>query len=711
MAGKMRIHQPGDLDYVQQAFAFGAPEGKIRNKFPKVHYNLEGFRHVLNTYQPDFPSVGYDLEFNDVRPTIIGISNLYEAASLDWNPDLAREVVDVVQRRSGTLVAYSAFGADKPVTDKAIGRSTPISLFDDAMEAFYLLHQALAKSGDRSEEEEDMGSLGFFGLWTMSSFYTPFPQHKVCRGVDCPAAQGEDFPCPRHNVKGYNGIDAIVGAVGFYNMRKEFERRGIPWSLYKERLKLSYICNAMEERGVAHDADYIAKLEAKAQDYKAKLFPHTTDARGNPNYTLFNPNAPDQVVSYFRSQGVMLPDATKKSVLAALEERLKKVGILVPVKELDAYGGKIDSLTQTLWDCFSFKQTGKGTGAWFDKKYFRSDGFLHPRFVTTGAQTTRLSSSKPNFTNVPARGWGALVRGGIVPRNRQDERWVKADLSQLELRCCLWSAGVDVSTIKGDAFMWLVENSNGQLTKAAEIMQADERQAAKSVSHGADYLEGFMLLSGTELESKRRQEEIRAGALVVCHPKYGKPLWEWRGKIVCFTGANLAERLFGNKEYANRAKANLIQESYFGGFPQIREWQQRSLASIENSNYVRYPSGHQLEVIGPDVDVAKAAIAGLGQGGGAVLVMGIVVRNWEETGDLPELLVHDEVNFTRPRSWSDEKILESYRFMSSSRDDLMPGFRAPASVYRGETWLPEEDSKRPYPPELKAICLEKIGKV
>jgi hypothetical protein len=447
------------------------------------------------------------------------------------------------------------------------------------------------------------------------------------------------------------------------------------------------------------------------------LFPHTLDAKGQPVYTAFNPNAPDQICKYFREKGILLPDATKKSVAGVLEARLKKLGITCEVRNLDTYEGELDAVTQDLFNTWSYKQTGKGTQAWFDQKYFRDDGFLHPRFVTTGAQTTRLSSSKPNFTNVPARGWGALVRGGIVPRDRKEFRWAKSDLSQLELRSCLYQAGRDVSKITGDAFLWLVENSKGMLAKAAEIMADTERQAAKSVSHGADYLEGFVFLTPKELESARRQSEIRAGALVVFHPKYGNRLWEWRGKVACITGGNLAERLFGDKTFESRRKANEITMGYFKGFPEVSLWQQKSLATIEDSNYVKYPSGHQLEVVGEDVDVAKAAIAGLGQGVGSVYMVGVTVAKWEQTGAIPYLLVHDEYNAELPKSMSEAQVIDYFRFMSTPIE-VLPGFKAPGKVYctggapddKG-SWLPEENKKYPYSPELRAICLQEIGKV
>lgn len=719
MGSRLRIVQPGEeslVGGVQQSFGFGASDLHIKNSYPRVYRDVEGFRKVLydTSKGENYKDLGYDLEFNDYRVTVIGIASTTEAASLPWDSRLAEEMIEVVQRRNARLVCYSAFGAEKHETEKALGRRLPLNLFHDSMEAFYLLHQAFAKSGDRSEEEEDAGSLGFFNLWTCASIYTTLSMWKSCRGADCPAAAGYAFPCPRHGVFEYNGIDALAGIVAFYNMRRELDKRGIPWSLYLERLELAYICQEMESRGIARDAEYMQKLQDNILAYKARLFPHVLDARGNPVYTEFNPMAPAQVTAWFGNNGVNLKSSEKAVVIKALEERArKKLGVMAAEKQtigqaLAAYDGEIDPVTKRLWDLYNYKGAGKGTDAWLAQRYFGKDGFLHPRFPTTGTQTTRLSSSKPNFQNIPARGWGAIFRGGITVRDPKEHVWGKADNSQLELRSCLWQAGVDVTQIKGDAFDWLVEKSNGGFDKASAILQQAPRQSAKSFAHGANYGEGIILVEGSDLESSRRQSEIRSGALIVNHPKYGRPLWEFRGQVVCFTGANVAERLFGSKTFENRKKALDLQAIYFDSFKEIPAWHRKTLDALNDSSFVRYPSGHSLEVVGQDVDVAKAAIAALGQGVGAVYVMANVCRLWRETGQIPYLVVHDEINLELPRGITDDELLDTYRFMSRSHENLLPGFMAPAGVYVGESWM--EDS-RDVPEEFKSRCLRKVGKV
>lgn len=701
MAGKMRIVLPDDPKYVHQGLF---PDENTR--YPEVLRTTEGFRAVLN--ETSEPALGLDLEFNPStgRPSILGIANPDRAASVPWDANLMNEVIDVVARRKGTLVGFAVFGADKPVVDGAIGKKTSLDFWDDAMLLHYLTNQALAKTENRDEDEGDSGSLGFFNLWTATSLTTMLPQWKVCRGVHCSG------PCPQHDVFGYNGIDALAGLRAFLELKKRAKKLGISWEVYRNLCELAYVCQLMEDRGVRVDFDYVHKLDAEADEKKLSLFPYTLH-KGKPVYTKFNPKAPAQVTKYFADKNVVLKKTDKKEILKVLEKRLAANGVS-SYKEYQNNPADLDELTRDLADLYEYKSSGKGLKAWFDEKYIGKDRRVHPRFICTGTQTTRLSSSRPNFQNVPARGFGALVRGAIRP----DEGYtlVKSDISQLELRNCLYLAGFDLKEIGRDAFKWLVENSSGAFDRAAEIASSTPRDVAKRLAHAFNYLEGFVLLSYADLSKPGFLNEYNAGALSIYHPKFKPGLkkpWEFYGKVVAFTGANLAESLFGDRSLESRKKALQIQEDiYAKQFPIIRKWQQDELAKIEATGRAQLTTGNTLELIGKPEDVAKAGIAAKGQGTGAQHVQGLMLKLFRETGEYPLLQVHDELVMQLPGDWPHKKIVDFMSFMGQpcGRTGL-EGFLAPAKVYAGKSWLPEEEEKRPYAPEFKEIALVEIGKV
>jgi len=328
-----------------------------------------------------------------------------------------------------------------------------------------------------------------------------------------------------------------------------------------------------------------------------------------------------------------------------------------------------------------YAHIGKDLSAWFSDEYRGSDGLIHPRFIVTGTSTGRLASSGPNVQNIPRRGIGALVRTAIVPRSR-NLHLAKADKSQLELRIVLYYAGADQPKL--DAFSWLVEKSGGAFAAAAADLGASERDVAKSVAHAANYLEGLVVLDEQELKSASRMRERAAGALLVYED------WVYRGGVVAFTGKNLAQRLYGDASYANRAKALKIQETYYSSFPSIREWHKRLSHEIEKTSQVVSATGRYLRLYGTRADDLKLAAAFLGQGGGADEVQECMLR-YADVGHVAILQVHDELVFEVPREWSDDKVLQFFELFCYP-SERFGGIVFPIEVSRGENWAPRSDA-------------------
>jgi hypothetical protein len=307
--------------------------------------------------------------------------------------------------------------------------------------------------------------------------------------------------------------------------------------------------------------------------------------------------------------------------------------------------------------------------------------------------------------NIPARGFGALVRGGIVPRSA-DLDYLKADFSQLELRMVLYLSGLDPASIGKDAFTWLVENSDKQFEKAAALYAKKARDIAKETSHSCDYGEGIKFYTPEELERSRTKSEIEYGALRVYLKKYNSQLkrdWDFGGLIVAFTGANRAEALFRDKSYESRRKALEIQEDiYCARFPTVREWQYSVLEQVFNNGCVKYPTGHFLRLYGSPEDNAKMGFAALGQGVSAQHVQGIMLRFRKEQGVIPVSQIHDELLTEIPSSWSDDEAREFISLMGEETDRLS-GFKSAFKAYRGKCWLEGSDDNQHIPGVLRQI--------
>lgn len=411
----------------------------------------------------------------------------------------------------------------------------------------------------------------------------------------------------------------------------------------------------------------------------------------------FNPSSPQQVLQWFSEHGILLrdrggkPSMAKPILLDAIERRLKPFGLKMSSENGAVMSFMSEDETQELpYEIDLLVKLGqktllgKGIKSWIDvDKGLLYNGRLRGRFNSTGTSTGRLSHSKPNLGNWASRGWALEMRKII--KARDGYLLIKADSGQLEFRAMLYHAGLNPWVADGDgtkdAFVQLVEDSKGDFERAAERNNMKPRDVAKSGVHGNSYLEGIKCLSEMELSNSRNLADRGAGALIVYDGRDGMPLWKFRGRIVCFTGSNLAERLFGDRTRESRRKANGLQKFILDRFSAIRELQMRVTHEIEHSYEVRLPNGHRVELYGkePEDDI-KYALAVYGQGTGAFYIRECM-RKFAAQGKIADLQVHDELVFTShlPIGTSDAELLHWMTPMVQE-SDVFPGFASPAEI-------------------------------
>ncbi len=700
-----QINLPEDPSYVQMNLfgATGVESLSTLDPFPEVLRDEAGFNRVLEMAES---GLGLDFEFNPKtrKPSILGIAVPTLAAAIPWNDKTGRRTIEWCIQNGIQIVGHSVVGADKPVLEQALGIQTPLKMWEDTMLKHYLLHQDFCKAVDK---EEDEGSLGFMNLWCMASMTTNAYQWKICRGRAC------DGPCPKHNVFGYCGVDSWAGIAGNIVMDRQMKEMGVPYQFYRELMELAEICDKMEKQGLRINVPYIEQLDKEMEAAKDAIFEF--EQRENSRvYTKFNPKSPDQIIEWFKARQLTFPRSPKtghpSTDIKFIQKILEKQGLKEERGELADYlnyleenSGALDETTRELYNLYRFKKSGKGTDAWFSDKY-RNGSYIHPRFIVPGTSSGRLASSRPNFTNIPVRGWAVVknpdgtenhrIKTAIIPRDESLE-FIESDFSQLELRDVLYLAGVDPSVAGADAFSWLVEEANGLFEKAAAGIPAlagaknPGRDAAKSMAHAGNYMEGFDLLYSADFQKSQILRQISNGSLRVYSKKYMPGLrkdWEFCGGVVCFTGANLAMRFFGDKSEPNRKKALDIQEDvYFKKFSMIRDWQRSVLDQIESRGYVQSPTGRFLRLYGSPRDNAKVGVATLGQGVGADHVEAVMIKFYREFGVIPVLMVHDSLVFEIPKKWNDKK---AYEFIRPMFDETfrLPGFKCPGKPQRGPNY-------------------------
>lgn len=664
---------------------FSAAPSKL-NFFPEF---VPGLAAVLAQGKQE-GCLGVDLEYRGSVPKVLGIASLHSCSAIPWTDAAARAVVEA----GVPLVGHAVVSSDKPKFDERVYR-TPLDRWEDTLLEFYLLHQQMTKMPGKKEDEEDQGVMGLMNLWSMTSTYTMLPNWKNCRGPDCFG------PCPTERVLEYCATDAWASRWCHEVMVKDLASWEVPRPLYRELVELDELCYLMQLQGVAINRQYIKDLEAKADAIKESLFPPEVFVKqGLSKETgLFNPRSPSQTLAWFKHRGEALRSTDIEEVVKALGRVAKRHGYqdLEALRNDRADDTPLPEVLDALLRLHDYKASGKGLKAWFDESVIANDGLIHPRFSVTGTSTGRLSSSRPNFQNVPVRGFGKLVRGAIVPRS-PDLVLLKADFSQLELRMCLWLSGMDLSTIGRDPFVRLVEQSGGAFKNVPNL---SERNVAKRAVHAGDYMEGIVLLDPHELETptEHLRKDLDSGALLVYSRRFMPDIkkdWTFGPWTVAFTGSNLADVLFGDHTRESRRRALDIQRIHFDAFPSLRPWQQSVLAELEARSYVKSPTGRFLRFNLAEQDksawrdAAKIALAFKGSGVAAEHVQAVQLRLYKEMGVVPLLQVHDELVVETPKEEKGNRLRRDIVTLMEQETKRFNGFKAPIKALVGDCWLEEQ---------------------
>jgi len=653
--------------------------GLEESGYPELRGDAIGWREVIRrSLQSGYIGIDYEFKRFD-RPTIMGIADRTLAVGLKFDRALHGELEPL--RKAGVkFVAHSGYGADKPVYDWVEGvESDPLEWIDSML--LHWFQNAHLTKAPQKDESDDAGALGFMDLYSAASLVVDVPNWKACRGSAC---QG---PCPTHEPFNYCAVDAWAGLEIALSCLHALRQRGFNWSTFTDRSLLAYYLEKMQSRGMRVDWDYLDRFNARSEEIKEGLFPLNEEGGQTP----FNPRSSDQVLAWAKANGISLSSNQKNDVRKTLEKTAARFGFS-DLKELDE-ADELPPVVEVLYRLDQFKGSGKGSDAWFDRRYVsKEDGLLHPRYIYVGTSTSRLSCAKPNFTNLPSRGWGDLLKGAVIPHDPEKYDIIDADLGQLELRAVLYQAGYPVETIKGDALSAILEKSKEPLQRAAEIAGGTARDILKTVVYGGQYGEGVQIYTPDDMRSPVFQRMLSKGAIRLYTPEYVKWLdhpWEYAGGIIGFTGANLAERLFGDKKEESRRKALEIQDDiiFAGDLRIIREWQIKVSREIESKGFLQLPNTHGLRMLGSAHKNFKVGLAFLGQGFGAMHAQATMLEmiRRSEKNHLPLLQVHDSLVYAVLREWPDQQVRE-FMVPFFSETPLIPGFKAPGKVKRGRNY-------------------------
>ena len=560
------------------------------------------------------------------------------------------------------LLGHNLVAADIPVAVKE-GIHIPIERVEDTILYHFLTNMSLCKGTKKTDDEEgEKRGRGWMNLYAMCSFYLSVPNWKHHREDTCSG------PCPECDVFGYNGNDCYWPLKAFPLMLKRAKLLGVH-SLYPLHRDVEVVLSKMKERGVLVDVPYVEKLRGEFQLACREYWDDST----NTGIFPFNPNSSQQIVAHFKSKGIPLANSQEQTIRDASE----------------------DSDDPELTSLLDYKELGKGPDRWFAPRifdyeknewtgYVDSEGSIHCNlsfFTSTG----RLASSNPNLQNVSKRrrdratgeSIGKKVRRAIVAP--EGYYLYRADLKNAENRVFLHLAGY--KDIPNTDFHSAMRDMIGiKEEDPFAIQMGNAREAAKTVTHATDYMEGLILLTTAELRSSRIQNEISKGVRVAF------PDWSVWGKVVTFTGINLARRAFGSASWENRKRALEVTMKYFSGFPKLRGLQMFITKQVEREKCVRPPTGYVLSSYGYETDRLKTAAAMFGSNPVAHVTKYILLNAESHPRLLPVLQVHDEILYYVSREYESKVVGKWIQETVEISTPEMPNFVIPCEVTFGPNW-------------------------
>lgn len=611
--------------------------------------------------RPGVP-LGLDFEWNvqTGEPTILGVSDGEATFSIPWSSS-ADALLRQLLVPEPVLVGHNFIPADRPFLPRP---PYPLSKIKDTILLHWLANMHLCKAAVK--EHDTAEGHGYMNLWSMMSLYSSFPYWKTC--IQCDPL-GPEVPCPKHSPYWYNGLDALGPLLVLPGLEADCRRKNV-LGLYDLHARTAEVLGAINRIGVAVDVEYVRKVRKRWQEH--------TDALGAE--LPFNPNSPKQVIAYFKERGVALSDCQRPTIIAAAEEHPRN-RVLQRLSEYKMLGDGIDR-----W--FAPQALDETTG--YYTGYVTPQGRVHP-WLGFYTSSSRLMCSGPNLQNVPKRGvdpitgekFGDVVRRAIVA---DDGCYLlKADFQNAEGNVILALAGE--TRPPGDFHEATAKRVGLKASDPLAKAFGSVREAAKSITHASNYLEGLQLVGASSLNKPTLMREVACGARLVFDN------WKVGGRVVTFTGINLAKRAFGDASYVSRRRALDFLVSYYKAYPGVQKAQRRVLNEAIEGHGVRHPDGFWTALMGDLGDQAKTAMAITGSSPVATLTKRAMLNAHEDGRMRVSLQVHDELLFNVPRSMSRVKALEHVRSYMEIESHGVPGLVLPIDAKAGPNWAQVKEIK------------------
>lgn len=282
---------------------------------------------------------------------------------------------------------------------------------------------------------------------------------------------------PAADVLNYAAEDADITYKLYRILKPKIHENGMDDLFYQVEMPLVRTLMQIERNGVKLDTDLLHSLSEKTGAQIKTLQSNIFEKAGEE----FNLNSPQQLgnilfdkLSIQKDLNLKKPPKTKTGQYSTSEKILERYLEHSVVEQIMEYR-KLSKLKNTYLDALPelvHPKTGK----------------VHTSFNQSVTATGRLSSSNPNFQNIPVRTEiGREIRKAFIP-SQQDYVLLSVDYSQIELRI--------MAHLSGDANMIESFKQNLDIHSATaamifnipiEMVSADQRRKAKEINFGIIY--------------------------------------------------------------------------------------------------------------------------------------------------------------------------------------------------------------------------------
>lgn len=221
----------------------------------------------------------------------------------------------------------------------------------------------------------------------------------------------------------YGALDVVITARLARKLFPQIQTKPC-YQAYQYEVAVAQVLCDMERQGLLVSDEYIRRMQIALEREEDNLRDWFTSQLG-----IDNPLADRQLIRLFESYGYQFTEVTDKGNTKLDNEVLDQImdrrpdlaGVATAVQNIRNY----HKIRGTYFDAFLDLQDATGR--------------LHTSINPMGARTGRMSSSRPNLQNVPARTQGNMVRSAFVAP--EGSKLVSADFDQIEYRIMVSRAG------------------------------------------------------------------------------------------------------------------------------------------------------------------------------------------------------------------------------------------------------------------------------